>query len=505
MPSVPKLLPRRRAATAALGLLVVAAAGSVFSLSTSSPADLLTSGVPLSGIHKIQHVVVIMQENRSFDSYFGTYPGADGIPRQNGRISVCLPDPSRGGCVRPFHDYNLSNGEGPHNQGDTRADANGGRMDGFLSQAEKQYAACYAHRNDPTNPACVGTGPRGAYSVLGYHNAREIPNYWDYARNYVLQDHMFEPNDSWSRPAHLFMVSEWSARCSRAGDPTSCVNDNLVRMPASQVTNRHINPAAPQHYAWTDLTYLLHRYQVSWAYYVAEGTQPDCATGATRCPEQAQYAGTPSIWNPLPAFDTVQRDHQAGNVKPVSHLFSAASDGSLPAVSWVVPYDKVSEHGPWRVDDGQAYVTRIVNAIMSGPDWSSTAIFLAWDDWGGRYDHVPPPSVDQNGYGLRVPALVISPYARRGYVDHQTLSFDAYTKFIEDDFLSSQRLDPLTDGRPDPRPDVRENDPILGDLASDFDFNQAPSPPRLLNPWPGVPPAGPSGPNASGPGPSAPT
>ena len=114
---------------------------------------------------------------------------------------------------------------------------------------------------------------------------------------------------------------------------------------------------------------------------------------------------------------------------------------------------------------------------MRGPDWDSTAIFLAWDDFGGFYDHMVPPRVDQNGYGLRVPALVISPYARKGYIDHQVLSFDAYNKFIEDDFLGGARLDPATDGRPDPRPDVREDAKILGNLLSDFDFNQAPRPP----------------------------
>jgi phospholipase C len=117
---------------------------------------------------------------------------------------------------------------------------------------------------------------------------------------------------------------------------------------------------------------------------------------------------------------------------------------------------------------------------MSGPDWSSTAIFLAWDDWGGFYDHVAPPIVDQNGYGLRVPGIVISPYARQGLVDHQTLSFDAYVKFIEDDFLNGDRIDPRTDGRPDRRPDVRERAPQLGDLRADFDFSQAPRPPMLL-------------------------
>ena len=130
---------------------------------------------------------------------------------------------------------------------------------------------------------------------------------------------------------------------------------------------------------------------------------------------------------------------------------------------------------------GQAYVTALVNAVMQGPDWNSTAIFLTWDDWGGFYDHVMPPHVDELGYGLRVPGIVISPYAKKGFIDHQTLSFDAYVKFIEDDFLGGSRIDPRTDGRPDPRPDVRENVTILGDLRKDFDFSQAPRAPLVLS------------------------
>jgi phospholipase C len=139
------------------------------------------------------------------------------------------------------------------------------------------------------------------------------------------------------------------------------------------------------------------------------------------------------------------------------------------------------------VHKGQAWVTNLINTVMRGPDWASTAIFLSWDDWGGFYDHVAPPTVDNNGYGLRVPTIVISPYAKRGFIDHQTLSHDAFLKFIEDDFLGGARLDPKTDGRPDPRPDVRENATQLGDLAHDFDFTQAPRPPIVLplNPPPG--------------------
>jgi phospholipase C len=126
------------------------------------------------------------------------------------------------------------------------------------------------------------------------------------------------------------------------------------------------------------------------------------------------------------------------------------------------------------------YVTRLVNAAMLGPDWDNTAIFVTWDDWGGFYDHVAPPRVDKSGLGLRVPALVISPWARPGYIDHQTLSFDSYTKFIEDVFLKGERLDPETDGRPDARPSVRDGSPAVGDLMKDFDFSQVPRAPLIL-------------------------
>ena len=145
-----------------------------------------------------------------------------------------------------------------------------------------------------------------------------------------------------------------------------------------------------------------------------------------------------------------------------------------------MPSGEVSEYPPGPVSYGQSYVTSLINAVMRSKDWPSTAILLSWDDWGGFYDHVVPPHVDQNGYGLRVPALVVSPYARKGYIDHQVLSFDAYDKFIEDVFLGSQRIDPATDGRPDLRPTVHENAHILGNLTQDFDFTQTPRKPLLL-------------------------
>ena len=220
---------------------------------------------------------------------------------------------------------------------------------------------------------------------------------------------------------------------------------------------------------------------MSWGYYVVPGIEPDCRNDAAlSCAPVPQNAQTPGIWNPLPYFDTVRNGGQLSNIRSVTNFYTAAKHGTLPAVSWIAPSGKVSEHPPSLVSAGQTYVTGLINAIMKGPDWSSTAIFLTWDDWGGFYDQVRPPAVDQNGYGLRVPGIVISPYARRGVIDHQTLSFDAYDKFIEDDFLHGQRIDPRTDGRPDPRPDVRENVKILGNLTADFNFSQPPRPPVIL-------------------------
>ena len=553
-----------------------------------------------AGIHKIRHVVIIMQENRSFDSFFGTYPGADGIPAKNGHFTVCVPDPRTHGCDMPYYDPSLVNGGGAHNNYAASTDVNGGKMNGFVRAADLRHnRGCSAVYPPPR--VCLPSGPP---DVMGYHDARQIPNYWAYAKDFVLQDHMFEPVDSWSLPAHLYLVSEWAALCKNKnpfschtyiggqggptpGSPpsqTSAQSRNATRSQSavssrSRVTGhrdakRHhrtglshtprpspsptrspvhggihhlsaafwacvrahgVNPANLRRpsgisawqrkalktclaklsryqrdwilyhgaagggglgqrlgtYAWTDLTYLLHKYHVTWNYYVQKGVQPDCNgnpdESVAGCAPVKQGAGTPSIWNPLPAFTDVKATHQLGHVRNLAAFYRAAKRGTLPAVSWIAPTQGNSDHPPANIATGQAYVTNLINTIMRSPDWKSTAIFLTWDDWGGFYDHVVPPRVDGQGYGLRVPALVISPYAKHGYIDHQVLSFDAYNKFIEDDFLHGARLNPSTDGRPDPRPDVRENVAILGNLITDFNFNQKPRRPVLL---PQYPPAG---------------
>jgi phospholipase C len=455
----------RRVALALLAAPVLAAAAAGCGSSAHSASGPVAA--PAQGIHKIRHVIVIMQENRSFDSYFGTFPGANGIPMSGPHPAVCVPDRIKGHCVAPYHDTADVNHGGPHGEAAARNDIARGAMNGFIDEAQKPGIAPCRIPNDP-----VCTIP-GETDVMGYHDGGEIPNYWAYAKDFVLQDRMFEPNRSWSLPEHLFLVSGWSAFCAIANEPMSCTN-------SLEPLGEGIELRNPE-YAWTDLTYLLHRHKVSWAYYVYAGGEPDCENDESiACAPVGLNFKTPGIWNPLPHFDTVSEDGQLGNIQSVERFYAAARAGTLPAVSWVVPNRKVSEHPTASVAAGQAWVTSLINAVMRGPDWSSTAIFLSWDDWGGFYDHVVPPNVDLNGYGLRVPGIVVSPYARAGFIDHQTLSHDAYLKFIEDDFVGGERLDPATDGRPDPRPSVREVDPALGNLVADFNFNQPPIRPLIL-------------------------
>ena len=163
-----------------------------------------------SGIHKIKHVIVIEQENRSLDSYFGTYPGADGIPMKNGVPTVCVPMTS-GGCQMPYHDTADVNGGGPHGEANARRDVNGGAMNGFIASATHGKKGCGANVSTVDNPACSNSATP---DVMGYHTAAEIPNYWTYAKDFALDDHMFEPVASWSLPDHLYLVSGWSAKCS---------------------------------------------------------------------------------------------------------------------------------------------------------------------------------------------------------------------------------------------------------------------------------------------------
>jgi phospholipase C len=242
-------------------------------------------GRAAAGIHKIKHVVVIMQENRSFDSYFGTYPGADGIPR-----GVCVPILAAAASGRITSDRTATSAGRTRRR--TRARHRRWAMDGFVREAVAARKACRRSTRSRAARAAAGS------DVMGYHDAREIPNYWAYARNFVLQDHMFEPNKSWSLPRTCY-GQRWSAKCTVKGDPMSCVDapDLPRRRRTSAATSRRRSPTT----RGPTSPYLLHKHHVSWRYYVFEGTEPDCeTTPAISCEPIPQNAKTPGIWNPLP-------------------------------------------------------------------------------------------------------------------------------------------------------------------------------------------------------------
>ncbi|HEX6844321.1 MAG TPA: alkaline phosphatase family protein, partial [Actinomycetota bacterium] len=418
---------RSRLGVCAVALLAAACTATT-STTTSPPAtstptatgDPTPSPAVERGFETIEHVIFIVQENRSFDHYFGTFPGADGIPAEDGRFTVCIPDPVLDRCAGPYHAPGLVQIGGPHSSDYARTDVNGGRMDGFIRALLDSPFPCAADRSDPACDEYLG--PRRQPDVLSYHDAREIPNYWTWAEAFVLQDRMFGPTDSWTLPAHLFLVSGWAASCEDPYDPMSCRSDTDLDDAIVGLEGK------PQPlWAWTDITYLLDREGVSWAYYPREAcrlTRPPCVS-----------AGWAPAQNPLPYFTDVHENDQLDRFFTHQRFLRDVRTGTLPTVSWLTPgHGSISEH-PMQADNpplahGQAYVTRMINAVMRSDLWESSVIFLTWDDWGGFYDHVEPPFVDENGYGLRVPGLTISPWVKPGTIDHQTLSFDAYLKFI---------------------------------------------------------------------------
>ncbi len=451
---------------------------------TALPAA--AQGVP----NPIKHVIIIVQENRSFDSYFGTYPGASGIP-----AGTCLwrdlADHGKG-CVAPFHDVHDINAGGPHGYLATPADIDqtGGvaLMDGYV--ATQLSAGPQACKHFPPAVCAAFEAGIARADTMGYHTAAEIPNYWAYANRFVLMDHLYEGVRSWSLASHIDIVSEWVADCKKGStDVKSCK------------TSLHpILKRRGGDYLWASLPELLDKYNVSWRWYLATGTEPDCNDDEMTCEPIPQQGGVASVWNPAPDFAGVKaqgRPYVLAHNPPIEQFLADAAQGTLPQVSWVVPTDYYSEHPPGGVTAGMEYVTGLVNAVMQGPLWSSSAIFICWDDWGGFYDHVNPPEVDHNnsaypiqGFGLRVPGLLISPYAKGNYIDHSVLTFASYARFFEDLFMNGARLDPAQLGKLDSRPTIRDalthvtlpdgTVAPMGDLMQDFTFTRPPQPPLIL-------------------------
>ncbi len=518
----------------ALGIALGTATSGAFAAPTPGAAP---KAVPMP----LKHFVYIIQENISFDHYFGTYPGANGLPKGE-KFAY---QPGQTPSVAPFH---LAQTHIPHDLNHSwqaeHVSADGGRMDGFLWGEWPQALAFYwkgtlpqmdpedimpvsgalvqaggmgggkngGHPREraaraiaeydkdhdgtldaaelaPLLPAVPGASPDpqvvlrnfdadhnaqldleeltkffrrhqpkgGAEeavvagqlptqhlsappsgptpdwvnNTLSYYDWHQIPNYWEYARRYTLCDNFFSSLAGPSEPNHLYTVAAQSG--------------GLVNNPPPGINGQD------GVYTFPTMAELLERSGVSWKYYDEK-------------PNPQKH----SLWNPMPGFRAFQKSPALmAHLVGLDQFYADVKSGNLPEVCWIVPTAIDSEHPPADSARGMRHVTDLVNAIMQSSAWKDTAVVITWDDYGGFYDHVPPPQIDQYGYGPRVPTLVLSPYAKRGAICHTRFDFTSPLKLIE----AKYGLPPLS-----------TRDASASDMRDCFDFRQKPLPPDIITP-----------------------
>jgi phospholipase C len=423
---------------------------------------------------KIEHLIFIVQENHSFDNYFGTYPGANGLPlgiqvplnindlslgyvspfhlNVKQPISIVgdelppgISDPSQlnqtmpidsddfgSGSVGPFPFNNESiRGDLNHAWSVAHIDYDGGKMDGFVT-AEKSIL------------------------TMGYYDRNDIPYYWDYADQFVLDDNFFSSLMGPSFPNHLYIVSGTNGPVNMPGTRW-VLNGGVVNNPASNFNWQGVT------LTWATLAEELSNANIPWAWYNGD-----------------VHPLQPSIWNVLPLFAYFQEhpEQLTDHVRNTQSFISDIQSGNLPAVSWIIPgawhpptwpaacyaTGGPSEHPPARSDCGMDYVAYLVNEIMESPYWASSAIVITWDDYGGFYDHVSPPQVDAYGEGFRVPTIIVSPWAKHGFIDHTQYEFASMLRLAEDNFNL-----PLLGTR----------DATSNNMMNSFDFSQPPQQPLM--------------------------
>ncbi len=401
-------------------VLILAMSGCGTEVASSPAPRSDVNPAPGEGIQKIQHIVFLIKENRTYDHYFGTFPGGDGAT--SGMNST-------GKTVPLAHAPDQTPWDLGHSWRDALVAINNGKMNKFdlVENGEED-------------------GFRLAYTQ---YQESDIPNYFSYARNFVLADRMFSSMAGPSFPNHLYTVAAEDGGTLDNPRPNhynwGCDSDEdqnvVVQKPDGRLTN---DPPCVDFQTLADSLEATHR---SWKYYA---------------PPKGKYGYQ---WSTLDAIKHIRetplwKEHVVND----DQFISDALDGKLPAVSWLVTGDD-SEHPPLSVCAGENWTVRQLNALMSGPDWNSTVVFLTWDDFGGFYDHVPPPSIGITTLGPRVPLLIISPYARKGYISHTQYEFSSFLKFAEVRF----GLPALTD-----------RDSKANDMLDSFDFQQPPQPTLIL-------------------------
>jgi phospholipase C len=371
----------------------------------------------------IKRVVFILKENRSFDHLFGRFPRADGVTEADDR-----------GASRPLTPVPDDHADIPHCYRCSLLAFNGGQMDGF-SQGEgsERYAYTQFRRAD-------------------------IPNLWHLAEEFVLSDNFFASAMGSSFPNHLYAIAATSGGAHDKPEQDPGVLHRRLRQgyakswgcDAPEGTYVEVVDAegeverVPPCFDFLTEGDLLRRAGIPWAFYGATNTQYGYIWSSYSAIRR--YRENPRAW--------------AKYIRPVDRLLEDIERDVLPPVTWVTPRGEDSDHpGGNSWCQGYNWTTDVINALMSSPTWDETAIFLTWDDYGGYYDHVPPPQVDDFGFGMRVPLLTISPYAKRGAIDGHVGEFSSILRFIEDNWGLTQLTHRDRDAR---------------NLSYNFDFGQQP-------------------------------
>ncbi len=397
------------------------------SASPSPSPNVATTGQPeafdaasIETAFPIKHVVFLIKENRTFDNLFGTFPGANGVTvgNDNGQPRPLV----RGTDGRTTSDI-------PHCYPCAISAWDGGRMDNFDQ----------------------GLGGDWAYTQL---HQDQLPNYWRWAEDFTLFDNFFASAQGPSFPNHLYSIAATSGGAHDNPRRTGFFSNTfgcdappqqLVEVVDSEGKIKRVPPC----FDFLTEGDLLTRAGIPWAYYAARE-------------DQRGY-----IWS---AYSAIHRyrmnpDRWQSHMFPVDDVVEDIRAGLLPPVTWITPRFELSEHPEYNFCHGENWTTKVIDAIMRSPMWKDTAIFLTWDDYGGFYDHVPPPQVDDFGFGIRVPMLVISPYAREGVVSGELGEFSSVLRFIEDNWGLNQLTHRDRDATP---------------MLSAFDFDQEPREPDPL-------------------------
>ncbi len=430
-------------------IVVLVAAATLMSLNGCGTANSLTQP------SKIQHVVVIFQENRTTDNLF-----QDPVLIGRGADIAQSGVDSNGHTIRlnkidAVTDYDLAH----THQAFT-----------LMCNLDKDTGQCQMNGANLVPDYCASgaTDCPAPDLSFGYVNPDELQPYFQLAEQYTFGDRMFQTNQGPSMPAHQFILSGTSAPAADSNlfaaenpdqdsgcDAPATSTVDLIGPTGTETSNAPIYPCF-EHQTLTDL---LEARSLTWRYYTPSGWAIWNAPEAIRhiCGPQTGAQGT-----------TCQGSDFTQNViiSPTQVLNDIANQ-QLRNVSWVIPSGQASDHAGPSNGTGPSWVASVVNEIGNSPYWANTAIFITWDDWGGWYDHVPPPQVlldcAQWGcgyiYGFRVPLIVVSPYARAKYISHVQHDFGSILKFIERNFAL---------------PTLGYADVAADDLSDCFDFSQAP-------------------------------